>query len=918
MNRTLTTSKKGHVLMIGRCTRHLLPRIALAAALAVCAGQAFGRTERAELNDGWRFSSDETLGPSREFPLPAMLDMLDGMRRDLLEVPLASSQRQGYQPGATHPFLKAGFKDDAWECVRVPHDAGIAHSFSYDLPPFDAYMPGTGTAWYRYRFRVSRLPSRVSRPPQADACLIELPDGKTLTLEKNGRLFFDCDGAMAFPMLWLNGKFVGGWPNGYMPWYVDLTDCLKTDGENVLAIRTHRPENYARWHTGVGLTRRCWFVTYPEDHLVMDSVAITTTVKFRPGMAPARGAPETGVSARLAPKRTAESATVKVAYEMSKGGKKERTFTVENPRLWDVDDPYLYALELEGETFRYGIRTIEWTADDGFHLNGRRVQLKGFCFHQDLCSLGSVANRTAIRRRLEKAKSVGMNAVRMSHYPHARDWYELCDELGLLVMDELTDAWELPKLYCDYHLNFPRWHERDLRAMIRRHRNHPSIVIWSLGNEIWESRSGRKNWPIYQKNGVEMNRIAHQEDTTRPTTTANDNREVWRSPLAQFQDVWGFNYRPKDYAAYRQLFPGRPVVGTETMCTQTSRGEYQFHAEFGKAGEWGVPKPGRCYVDYLSNAYGFHTICSAEYEWTQQDANPYVAGSFAWTAFDYFGSPAIMILRSQKPYLTDPVRQAKAEAELRRYGRARVGIHSCPTGIFDLAGLLKDEGWLYRSRWLPDVPTVHILPHWNWNQTPSVQKAPWGTKEKPVVLPNRIGVVTPVHVYSSGDEVELFVDGVSQGRKGREKGLWRFSFDNVIYQPGEVKAVAYRGGKAWCEETLRTSGAPAKLELVPERREIAADGEDVAYVTVRALDRNGLFVPNAKVPVKATVTGAGEFYAMENGDETDFTWLRDPERKTFNGLVSVLVRAKPGAKGTITLAVDGPGLVGGTCEIAVK
>ncbi len=844
-------------------------------------GQVFGRTERVELNDGWRFSPDEALGPSRAFALPAVLDMLDGMRRDLLEVPRASSQRQGHQPGAGHPFTKPGFKDEGWTPARVPHDAGIAHSFSYDLRPLDGYLPGTGAVWYRYRFKV-------------EGRQITLPDGRTLSLEKNGRLFFDCDGAMAFPLLWLNGNFVGGWPNGYMPWYVDLTDCLKTNGENVLAIRAYRPENYARWHTGVGLTRRCWFVTYPEDHLVMDSVAITT------------------------PQVSKTEATVRVNYTMTRGGKKEKTFTVPNPRLWDVDDPYLHSLELEGETFRYGIRTIEWTADDGFHLNGRRVQLKGFCFHQDLCSLGSVANRTAIRRRLEKAKALGMNAVRMSHYPHARDWYELCDELGLLVMDELTDAWELPKLYNDYHLNFPRWHERDLRAMIRRHRNHPSIVLWSLGNEIWESRSGRGNWPIYQKNGVEMNRIAHQEDTTRPTTTANDNGDVWRSPLAQFQDVWGFNYRPGDYAEYHRLFPGRPVVGTETMCTQTSRGEYQFHAEFGKPGTWGIPKPGRCYVDCLSNAYGFHTICAAEYEWTQQEANPYVAGSFAWTAFDYFGSPAIMILRSQRPYLTDPTRQAKADAELRRYGRARVGIHSCPTGVFDLAGLLKDEGWLYKSRWLPDVPSVHILPHWNWNAAPSVQKAPWSENEKPVVLPNRIGMVTPVHVYSSGDEVELFVNGVSKGRKGREKGLWRFCFDDVVYEPGEVKAVAYKGGKVWCEETVRTSGAPAKLELVSERPAIAADGEDVAYVTVRVLDRDGLFVPNAKVLVRATVTGEGEFHAMENGDETDFTWLRDPERQTFNGLVSVLVRAKPGAKGKIVLAVTGAGLVGGQCEIAIR
>lgn len=852
--------------------------------LLVEAGQS-----RVELNDGWRFTRDEALAQAREFDLPAMFDMLDGMRRDLLEIPCASNVRQGYEPGLSHPFLKDGFKDDKWERARVPHDAGIGFSFSHDLHPFDAYMPGTGTVWYRYSFKVAKNSSGL---------LITLPDGKTMSLERDGRFFFDCDGAMAFPMLWLNGKFVGGWPNGYMPWYLDLTDFLKMDGENVLAIRTHRPVDYARWHTGVGLTRRCWFVCCPGDHLVMDSVAITT------------------------PKVSKTEATVKVTYEMSKGGKKEKVFTIANPRLWDVDDPYLYELELEGVTFRYGIRTIEWTADDGFHLNGRRVQLKGFCYHQDLCSLGSVANRTAIRRRLEKGKSLGMNAIRMSHYPHARDWYELCDELGILVMDELTDAWGLPKLYNDYHLNFPRWHERDLRSMIRRHRNHPSIIIWSLGNEIWESRTGSQNWPIYQKNGVEMNRIAHQEDMTRPTTTANDNEQVWKSPLAQFQDVWGFNYRPENYCDYRAIWPGRPVVGTETMCTQTSRGEYQFHALFDSPGKFGLPKTGRQYVDNQSNAYGFHSICPADYEWTQQDANRYVAGSFSWTAFDYFGSPGIMILRGQKPYFSDPSRQADAEACLKRYGNSRTGIHSCPTGVFDLGGIIKDEAYLYLSRWRPDVPTVHILPHWNWDRQSSVEKAFWSGAPA-TVLPNRIGKVTPVHVFSSGDEVELFVNGVSQGRKKKDKGLWRFRFDDVVYQPGEVRAVAYRNGKVWCEETLRTSGVPAKLELVPERAEIAADGEDVGYVALRVLDKDGNFVPNAKIPVRASVSGDGEYFSMENGDETDFSWLNDPERHTFNGCLSVLVKAKKreektGGESVLHLTVMSEGLPDAVCTIAVR
>jgi beta-galactosidase len=836
--------------------KQILLSLSLSLSLAI---GAFGEA-RVELNDGWLFTLEEPIASLRMFSIPSMLDMLDGQRRDLIETPRASRKLTGLEPGEGLACLKPDFKPKGWEPARVPHDAAIAYSFAYDLAPFDGYLPGTGVAWYRYVFRV-------------EGGKVKLAKGE-LPLEKGGRVFFDCDGAMSFPIAWLNGRFVGGWANGYMPWRVDLTDALK-DGENVLTIRTYRPADYARWHTGVGLTRRCWMTSVPEDYVVRDSISITTPVVTR------------------------ARATVKVAYEMAKGGKKEKTFEVENPRLWDVDDPYLYTIDVEGVPCRYGIRSIEWTVDDGFHLNGRRVQIKGFCFHQELCSLGSVANRPAIRRRLEKAKALGMNALRMSHYPHATDWYELCDEMGILVMDELTDAWGLGKLANDYHLLFADWHERDLRTLIRLHRNHPSVVIWSLGNEIWESRSGAKNVPLYQKNGMELVRIAHQEDTTRPTVTANDNATVWRSPLAQFTDVWGFNYRPGDYAGYRALWPGRPVVATETVCTQTSRGEYWFDFVGKPDGKFGIPDAGRTYVNYHSSSYGHHTIAAADYEWAQQDANPFVAGSFSWTAFDYFGSPVVMVSRTRKPDYSDPARQAQAMAERTRYGRVLGGVHSCATGAFDLAGFAKDEAFLYQSRWRPDVPVAHILPHWNWPA-------------------DRVGKVTPVYVYSSGDEVELFVNGVSQGRRGREKGLWRFRFNDVVYQPGDVRAVAYRGGKKWAEETVKTAGAPARLVATPERATIASDGEDVGYVTLKVVDKDGNFCPTASVPVTVTVSGAGRFYAAENGDETDFTWLRDPSRRTFAGLLSALVVATPGASGDIAVTFAAEGLSPVTAHISCK
>ena len=391
-------------------------------------------------------------------------------------------------------------------------------------------------------------------------------------------------------------------------------------------------------------------------------------------------------------------------------------------------------------------------------------------------------------------------------------------------------------------------------------------------------------------------RICHQEDPTRPATTANDNGDVWRSPLAQFVDIYGFNYRPKNYAEFHALWPDKPFFGSETMCTQTSRGEYFFPLPE-KMGEWGLPRPNPR-VNFRSSAYGFSTIVCADYEWTKQDENPACMGSFAWTAFDYLCGLALSPEIRAKPNYSDPERQKRALEEIKHHGTVRGGVHSCPTGLFDLAGFAKDEAYLYLARWKPDVPQAHILPHWTW--------------------PGREGEKTPVYVYSSGDEVELFVNGVSQGRKAREKGLWRFRFNDVVYQPGEVKAVAYRNGTKWAEETVKTAGAPARLVATPERKSIASDGEDVGYVTLKVVDKDGNFCPTANIDVKVSVSGCGNFVAAENGDETDFSWFRDPERKTFNGLLSALVRAEPGARGDIEVKFESEGLPSATARVAAS
>ena len=817
------------------------------------------RTSRLELND-WKFSDGEPWSTGRTLTLADIANWLDDMGHNLMEMPGPSRRPRDAEPVVLCKYNEPNYNDSKWERVRVPHDAGVRFAFSPDLDFLDGYLPTTGVAWYRTKFKVEGGMLKA--------------EGREIPLPKDGFANFICDGASAYAMAWINGRFVGGWPLCYARWRVDLTPYLRRDGkENVLAVRTCRPQNFSRWHTGFGLVRRCWIETLPADHVVPDTVAITT------------------------PSVSKESATVKVVYEMSRSGRKEKQFTVANPRLWDVEDPYLYTIDIEGDTYRYGIRSIGFFPDErGFQLNGRRVQIKGLCFHQDLCSLGAVANRTAIRRRLEKAKELGMNAVRMSHYRHAEEWYDLCDEMGFVVMDEILDQWSLSKRPNDYHLLMDRWFERDLRAWIRTDRNHPCVIMWGFGNEIWESRAGKAFWPLFQKNGVEGVRICHQEDPTRPATTANDNEDVWRSPLAQFGDIYGFNYRPENYAEFHSLWPAKPFFGSETMCTQTSRGEYFFPVPE-KVWKWGLPVA-RPRVNFRCSAYGFNTIVGADYEWTKQDENPACMGSFAWTAFDYLCGPAVSPDMRAKPNYSDPERQKRAIEEIKRHGTVRGGVHSCPTGLFDLAGFAKDEAYLYLARWKPDVPQAHILPHWTW--------------------PGREGEKTPVYVYSSGDEVELFVNGVSQGRKTREKGLWRFRFNDVVYQPGEVKAVAYKNGRQWAEETVKTAGAPARLVATPERSAIASDGEDVGYVTLKVVDKDGNFCPTANIDVKVSVSGCGSFIAAENGDETDFSWFRDPERKTFNGLLSALVRADAGSVGEISVTFSSKGLPDAVARVTVK
>ncbi len=522
----------------------------------VCAlaGVANAATVKVPLKEGWRFIKADDPSAGAILTMKTMSDVLDRADRgDISGAPVFE-------------WAQPGFDDSAWRVVRVPHDWGVEKPFDSSRAYGDAFLDVTGVGWYRMKFRVESgelrfegsyvgcRPSNVAIPP-------------------NGSVFFECDGAMSYAMLYLDGKFLGGWPYGYTRWRVDLTEELmkgtgngeRGTGKHVIAIRCHNVKDSSRWYTGGGLFRECRLLVCPEDYVVPGSVFITT------------------------PEVTAKRATVRVRYEMSKSGRKERTFTVENPRLWDIDDPYLYSVDVEGDKYRYGIRTISFHSDKRrFMLNGRTVSLNGVSMHHDFGVLGAAWNRTAQRRRLLLFKDAGVNAIRSSHNPPDEGLLELCDEIGLLVKDEVFDEWGkvgmAGKRKNGYTNLFGKWHERDVRAWVRTDRNHPCVIMYSIGNEIPEGFRRIAPYEKFAKMARELADIVASEDPTRPATNANNNPENYVNGYPAVLPVMGCNYFAWKYPALVVKHPNVPFYGSETTCMSATRGEYHFpvHQAWGK------------------------------------------------------------------------------------------------------------------------------------------------------------------------------------------------------------------------------------------------------------------------------------------------------------------------------------------------
>jgi beta-galactosidase len=849
---------------------------------ATQASAALPPRERLSFNADWRFQKNEPTNVTARLSYDNIKAWLLPSSAAFIKTNQKPVRPDGNLDGGA--YAQPAFDDSTWRKLNIPQDWGIEGPFiAAGQPGSDGgtgRLPYWGIAWYRKHFTL----------PASDT-------GRRVSLE--------IDGAMAYAAVWCNGQFVGGWPYGYSSFSLDLTPFLRPGLENVLAIRLDNPPASSRWYPGGGIYRNVWLVKTAPIHVAHWGTHVTTpevnkaaaTVNLKVTMDNQTTASaglqvmariyELNAAGMKASRPVTTSAAVNVQTAANSSATAALSASVPKPKLWGLQKPNRYVavttIEQNGaivDTYGtpFGIRTLKFDPDKGFFLNGEYVKFNGVCNHHDLGALGTAINTRALQRKLEILREMGCNAIRTSHNPPAPELLDLADQMGFLVMDEAFDAWRQPKRRdakrqpLDYARLFADWHEQDTRMLVRRDRNHPSVILWSIGNEVAEQGQGEDGAAVTR----ELAGIVHEDDPTRPTTAAQNSARAG-SPYAAALDTLGLNYQGSklpnpQYPSFKQSFPDRFIYGSETASTISSRGEYVFPVvtnvygviSGGRRGGAGGAPPGQDVTHHQMSSYDLYFpswATSPDMEFAAQDRFPYVGGEFVWTGFDYLGEPTPWGGRN------DPSR-------------------SSYFGILDLAGFKKDRFYIYQAHWRSDLPMAHILPHWNW--------------------PDRVGQVTPVHIYTSGDEAELFLNGKSLGRKKKEQYQYRLRWDDVQYEPGELKVVAYKNGKKWATDVMKTTGPAAQLALQADRSTINADGQDLSFVTVTIADKNGLLVPRSKNRVRFEISGPGEIVATDNGDATSFESFQAKERNAFNGLCLVIVRAT--GPGSIVLKATSPNL----------
>ena len=759
------------------------------------------------------------------------------------------------------------YDDTNWRIIDLPHDWSIEADFSIDNPstPGGGALPG-GIGWYRKEFVVDKS-----------------NEGK--------HLYIDFDGIYWNSTVWLNGHLLGERPNGYISFRYDLTPYIKIGEKNVIAVRVNNSEQpNSRWYSGSGIYRNVWlttvnsihidhwgtYVTTPSVSLEKADVSIVTNVK---------NTSETQQDMELQSVlidslgRTITQVSNKITLAANGVTEATQSLIVDNPTLWSIEHPYLYKIityvrDKEKIVDEYetplGIRYFSFDPNKGFFLNGESVKIKGVCNHHDLGCLGAAVNTRALERQLEILKDMGCNGIRTAHNPASPELLELCDKMGFIVMDEAFDMWRKKKSPYDYSLHFPEWHERDLTDLILRDRNHPSIFMWSIGNEILEqwSHIDADTLDLQQANMVlnfattlnkkdlttdelhinslltiKLADIVKKLDPTRPVTTGNNetmpSNHIFRSGA---MDIIGFNYHEDNWANFHDKFPNQKLIITESTSALMSRGYYEMPSDSINIWPERWDKPFDRPMHHCSSYDNCHVPWGTTHEdtWRLVKQYDHISGVYLWTGFDYLGEPTPFWWPSRSSYF----------------------------GVIDLAGFPKDIYYMYQSEWTTK-PVLHIFPHWNWKEGQLVDV--WA-------------------YYNNADEVELFLNEKSLGRKSKPKDVFHVSW-RVPYEKGTLKAISYKNGQEVLTKEVVTAGNPVSIRLTADRQTVAADGKDLSFVSVEVLDANGIPAPIADHLIQFKIEGEGSIAGTDNGDPTDPNSLKKPERKLFNGKAIVVIRS---------------------------